>query len=552
VLRATDARKVWPSTRTAVRDAAIAFLAALVLRAVAGLLIPWPPYLDASYYTVVAESLAAGNGFNVSVIWAYLEVGSQLPPDASLPIPSNAHWPPLGPLVAAGGMALFGQTWLAGQTPMILISALIPPLAYVVGLELFRSRSVALAAAVLALFPGPLFALYPTIDNFAIFGVAGTAVLYASTRAIRSYRPGRWLVVAGLGAAVAALARIDGVLLTLAPATAWLVGRGWTPWRSVGSRPSVASGVASALAFLLVLSPWLIRNFMVFGSPMPSAGGHMLWITSYNEQFSIGHEVSLSTYLEWGWLNIIGSKLESLGTIAARSLVLLGGFLIVPFAGGLLAFRRRPELAPFIVYFLVLFVVMGTIFTFHAPRGAWYHSAPAWLGFAYAIAIAGIPVTFSWLGRFWRFLARPQTHRFLAAIGLLTATLLSVLGSLSLFAGWALDHERHEAAASFFTERGVTEDIVMYRDAAALHLLSGNPAIAIPYDQYPVIEEVARAYGAQWLVVSRLAGEASAPLGLWDGGAAVDEEGNRADWLAREPAFETDSVRVFEILRGGQ
>jgi hypothetical protein len=278
----------------------------------------------------------------------------------------------------------------------------------------------------------------------------------------------------------------------------------------------------------------------------------MLWITSYNEQFSIGHEISLSTYLEWGWLNIIGSKLESLGTIAARSLVLLGGFLIVPFAGGLLAFRRRPELAPFIVYFLVLFVVMGTIFTFHAPQGAWYHSAPAWLGFAYAIAIAGIPVTFSWLGRFWRFLARPQTHRFLAAIGLLTATLLSVLGSLSLFAGWALDHERHEAAASFFTERGVTEDIVMYRDAAALHLLSGNPAIAIPYDQYPVIEEVARAYGAQWLVVSRLAGEASAPLGLWDGGAAVDEEGNRADWLAREPAFETDSVRVFEILRGGQ
>lgn len=47
-------------------------------------------------------------------------------------------------------------------------------------------------------------------------------------------------------------------------------------------------------------------------------------------------------------------------------------------------------------------------------------------------------------------------------------------------------------------------------------------------------------------------GETRAPLGLWDGGAAVDDEGNRADWLSRDPAFETDSVRVFEILRSSR
>ena len=36
------------------------------------------------------------------------------------------------------------------------------------------------------------------------------------------------------------------------------------------------------------------------GAPLPSAGGHTLWIREYNEQFSIGHEVSLATYLDWG------------------------------------------------------------------------------------------------------------------------------------------------------------------------------------------------------------------------------------------------------------
>ena len=49
-------------------------------------------------------------------------------------------------------------------------------------------------------------------------------------------------------------------------------------------------------------------------------------------------------------------------------------------------------------------------------------------------------------------------------------------------------------------------------------------------------------------MVSRQAGEARAPLGLWDGGEAVDVEGNRADWLAAEPRFATESVRIFEIL----
>ena len=530
------------------RDVAIVAAAALLLRGVAALMVPWAPYLDASYYTVVAENLANGNGFNIPVIWAYLDVGATIPAEATLPIPSNAHWPPLGPLVAAAGMSLLGPTWDAGQLPMVLVSAAVPPLTYLIAHELFGSRPVSVGAAVLALFPGPLFILYPAIDNFALIGLLGSLVLYASMRAIRSPRPGWWLVLAGAAAGAAALTRIDGVLLTVAPAVAWLISRGWAPWRAAGGRASWGAGFASAGAFLLVVSPWLVRNAMVFGTALPSTGGHTLWITSYNEQFSVGHEISLSTYLDWGWTNIIGSKLETWGVVAGRTLVLMGGFLVLPFVGGMWAFRRRPELAPFLVYFALVFLLMGGLFTFHAPQSAWYHTAPAWLGFAYPIALAGIAPTFSWLGRYWRFLARRQTHAFLAGIGLVASVILSILGSASLYGGWLSNRDRDEAAAAFFLREERTEDVVMYRDAAALHLLTGNPTIAIPYDPYPVIEDTARAYDAKWLVISRLAGELRAPLGLWDGGAAVDELGNRAEWLAADPAYESGDVRVFEIL----
>lgn len=533
------------------RDLVLIAGAALALRSIAALLVPWAPYLDGSYYTVVAENLANGNGFNVPVIWAYLDVGAEIPANAALPIPSNAHWPPLGPLVAAAGMVLLGPTWDAGQVPMILISALIPPLTYLVAIELFGRRGLALGAAILALFPGPLFILYPAVDNFALIGLFGTLVLYASMRAVRSDRPGGWLVLAGLTAGAAALTRIDGVLLTVAPATAWLVGRGWSPWRPSGARASWIAGFASAGAFLLIVSPWLLRNLVVFGTALPSAGGHTLWITSYNEQFSVGHEISLATYLAWGWTDILGSKLETWAIVAGRTLVLMGGFLLLPFVGGLWAFRGRPELAPFIVYFALVFFLMGALFTFHAPQSAWYHSAPAWLAFAYPVAMAGIAPTFTWLGRWWRFLRRPQTHAFLGGAGLIAAVVLSVLGSANLFGQWQASRALDERAAAFFIQNDLTEDVVMHRDAAALHLISGNPAVAIPYDPYPVVEAAARAYGARWLVISQLEGEFRAPLGLWDGGRAVDALGNRADWLAIEPSLDSGKLRIFEILPEG-
>jgi uncharacterized membrane protein len=288
-------------SRVRLADLAVLTLLALVARIGAAALVDYAPYTDPAYYTLVAERLATGHGFSVPVIWSFLEVGSRLPNPALLPVPSNGHWMPLTSIVAAAFMAVLGPTWRAGQVPMVLLSTLLVPLTYQVGWELWRRRSVALLGGILAIFAGPLLLYYPTIENFAVFGVAGAASLYAATRAVRTPRPGMWLVASGVLAGVATLARIDGLLLVVAPAIAWLVLRGWRSPQLWGW------GVASAVAFLAVLALWLVRNAMVFGSPLPSAGGHTLWITSYNEQFSIGRPVDAAHYLAWGWGNIIGS-----------------------------------------------------------------------------------------------------------------------------------------------------------------------------------------------------------------------------------------------------
>jgi 4-amino-4-deoxy-L-arabinose transferase-like glycosyltransferase len=529
------------------RDLLVLFAVALAVRAAAGLLVGYAPYTDAAYYSLVAERLADGHGFTVPVLWSFLEVGGNLPADPTLPVPSNGLWMPLTSIVAAPFVALLGPSigdWRAAQVPMVVLSASLVPFTYLVGWELWRSRAVALVAAALALLAGPFLVMYPLVDNFAVFGACGAATLWCATRAITATHPGWWLVGAGVAAGLGTLARVDGLLLTVAPAVAWLLR---TDWRSTSGR--LAWGFASAGAFAVVVAPWLLRNLATFGTAFPSASGHVLWITTYNEMFSISSDPTLARYLAWGPINILGSKLATWGELIGRTAVLLGGFFILPFAYGLWHERRRRELAPFLAYFVVMFVVMGAVFTFHAPMGAFYHSAPAWLPWAFPLAVASVAPTATAASRAWPFLRRPQTHRFLVVAGLAGALALSLAGSAVLLGQWSSAHDRLERAASFLRDAGAPADRVMAYDPAALHALTGNPGVAPPFDPFETIGQVVDAYDVRWVVVTLSPGQTRDPLGLWEGAGALDSAGEHPDFLPSDPAFEAPGVRVFEVNR---
>jgi 4-amino-4-deoxy-L-arabinose transferase-like glycosyltransferase len=525
------------------RDVAILFGVALLARTAAALLVDYPPYTDPAYYLLVGEQLAGGQGFTTPVLWSFLEVGGRLPSDPMLPVPSNGHWMPLTSVVAAGSIWLLEPmlgAWRAAQVPFVLLSAALVPFTYLVGWELWRSRQVGLAAGVLALLAGPFLVLYPQVNNIAVFGAAGAAAIWCAVRAVRGERPFWWLVASGALAGVATLARVDGLLLVVPAAVAWWVRPG-------GRSPGAALAVAAA--FLVVLAPWLLRDLAVFGAPFPSAGGHTLWITTYNQQFSIGSDPSLESYLDWGLPNIVLSKLAAWGELAGRVAVLLGGLFILPFAWGLWAERRRPELAPFLVYFAAVFVAMGLVFTFHAPKGAFYHSAGAWLPFALPLAVASLPGAASAAGRWWPFLRRPATHRFLLVAGMAGAAVLSLAGSAVLLGQWRGAHDRLAMAAGYLRDSGATDDRVLAYDPAALHALTGSPGVAPPFDPFPTIAEVVNAYDIRWVVVTLQPGETRDPLGLWDGANATDSLGTHPDFLPAEPAFEAPGVRVYEVVR---
>ncbi|HET7685474.1 MAG TPA: hypothetical protein VFM19_03605, partial [Candidatus Limnocylindria bacterium] len=150
--------------------------------------------------------------------------------------------------------------------------------------------------------------------------------------------------------------------------------------------------------------------------------------------------------------------------------------------------------------------------------------------------------------RWWRFLGRPQTHRFLLVAGLAGAVILSLVGSAAIYDGWLEDRRIDRAAGEFLVAHTAPGDIVMSDDPSAVWQVSGRAGVPMPFDPYPVVEDVIRAYDVRWVVVARRDGAAMDPLGLWEGAEATDGTGHAATFLESDPIFETSGVRIYRVV----
>ncbi len=197
--------------------------------------------------------------------------------------------------------------------------------------------------------------------------------------------------------------------------------------------------------------PWWIRNALVAGTPLPGGGIQTLWLTSYDDLYSYTPMLSLARYLEWGWQNILLSKVQSLwGCI----LVLLGVALyyMAPFV--LVAWRRAfamPLFRPVLCYSLILLVVMPLLFTFPATRGTLFHSSAGlvvWYMAMVPYGLARVVDAIAARRRSWN--AAQATTVFSGGF-----VLLAILFTLAIYAQTVLLPPQPEAIVARWNERTI-------------------------------------------------------------------------------------------------
>jgi hypothetical protein len=84
--------------------------------------------------------------------------------------------------------------------------------------------------------------------------------------------------------------------------------------------------------YLLVTSPWLIRNLTVFGTPLAPGGSHALWLTRYDQLFA--YPASQLTFASWwnsGLTEILKVRLWALGLNLESALAVQGSIFLLPF-----------------------------------------------------------------------------------------------------------------------------------------------------------------------------------------------------------------------------
>ncbi len=363
------------SRRQAWLSAAGIFALALVVRAVAAAQVPFPVPEDTAYYVGVARNVLEGRGLVSDALWSY-----QTPP-LVVPRPAFEIWLPLPTLLALPSMLLLGTSFGAAQVSSVVVGALVPVLAWRLAADLVtermidasRGRLVALGAGVTAALYGPLVLHSALPDSTMPFAVLGLGACTLMARIARDARTVPWTDprLIGLGAllGLAALTRNEAIWLALG----WVIVA-WGQGRLSRSERLRLVAVPAVVA-VLIFAPWAIRDWAVFGNPLPGQALSNALSRTGRDVFAYQDPPTLSSYLAQGPAKLIQDRVDGFGHNLV-TVLLLPAFPVGPI--GLLAlpwFGRGRTLRPLLVAGLVTFAVTTLLFPVSTTWGTFLHAS---------------------------------------------------------------------------------------------------------------------------------------------------------------------------------
>ena len=381
-------------------------------------------HADYADNAVAARNIVEGRGYS-------LDYAAQFYQRYSLPRPADT-WPPLQPFLIVPFYAVFGPTVWAAKLPNLLLVPTLAWLIFVYGSRLF-DRRVGLLAAGLSLFAVmPAFsaapALFETIAypiNDLVFSLLSLCLLLEVGFLPGRFGPGTsskiqqlelplddveplpgfegrvraWLqkpsvrlaLVGGL-AGLLFLSKPSGTIL-LAAAGIWLL------WHKYLARSRFRLSWPSLLTIagiaLLVISPFLIRNLLQWGTLYRSTEQYDSWVTKWNppdehiyDLYSPQNLPAPRQLLEYGWDNLFNAVNNQFRRFLAN---LTEGQLFAPLIlalAGLGIFglpRRLYRLAALLGLVGLVYVVFFLVY--------WHYEARyflAWLPLIYLLGVYGL------------------------------------------------------------------------------------------------------------------------------------------------------------------
>ena len=500
------------SLRTYFKNDLLALFAlALVIRLLAALPQQQPNYMDAAYSYVNAVNLAEGQGFVEDFVWNYLD--DPAPP----PHPSHLYWMPLTSILAWLGMAIGGVSYRSAQISFIILSAGLAPISYGVAYSVSGQRRHGWLAGLLAIFSGFYFPFWTAIDNFTPFAIAGSLALFLAWRGLEKHEPHKTgvrthrlaIVAAGVWAGLAHLARADGPLLLIA-----IIAIGIFHLAFI--KPATTHHVLSTtlyllLGYMLIMTPWLSRNWLTTGRPLPIGGSQTIWLLTANDLFqsyaglfSYGHELSAQTFFGQGLGPIIQGRWWALTANLQTVLAVWGMIFLAPLALlGFWCLRHHLLMQLAGLYGLLLLVAMTFVFAFPGALGGLFHSGTALLPFIYAAGLVGLDNSVDWLAARRRHWHAPLAKRVFG----LALVMMAILLSGFIYYGRVLNHNawnnvdlRYPAVAAWVAQQNPNATVMINNPPAYIYH-GGGLSVVVPNEDIETTLQAAHQYQVDYLIL---------------------------------------------------
>jgi 4-amino-4-deoxy-L-arabinose transferase-like glycosyltransferase len=245
---------VWSNVARHRMMAAVVCLALLVRVGIYAAHVPFPPLAkDDSVYDNLAWNMVSGHGFSNSVAPPYEPMAVRTP-----------GYPAFLALV----YEVEGHSPDAVRAAQIVLSLITCVLVYLLALRLMRKSQAIAAAALYAILPAAAY--YPSLLlTEANQALLVTLIVYCAYRCQDSPRSARWYVGCGAALTCAIMFRPDYQLLMLPLFGALIL---------VAShrRPVAYRSLAAVFLVVLLLTPWVVRNYVAFGRyiGLSSGSGH--------------------------------------------------------------------------------------------------------------------------------------------------------------------------------------------------------------------------------------------------------------------------------------
>ncbi|MFC2028516.1 hypothetical protein ACFLTX_01175 [Chloroflexota bacterium] len=451
--------------------------------------------MDADYYFAGGVQLAEGNGFNEPFLWNFLD------PANTIPHPSHGYWMPLASIISAGGILVAGsQSWLSGRLGFFIIAAIIPVITAKLAYSFSKKIKLSFLSGLLAIFSGFYAAYMQVTDTFSLYMLLGGLFFL-----IAHSDSNRESVLLGILSGLFHLARADGVFWLILSLMIICFNRIKSRSRSI---EWIFSTLLCLLGYILIMGPWFVRNYQVFGSYLGPQAANMLWLTHYDQIFSFPPVIEYAAWIDQGIKAIMDQRFAALKVNLVNTFVVQGTIILIPFiiiAGWKL--RNDKRIGILVGGWIGIMLLMSCIFPFAGMRGGYFHAGAAIQPMLWSLAPVGLVETIRYIGGLRSWNTRNAERNF--SIGLILFVILITgyvtIGKIFDFNNqeiiWGGYGKQYQSFGEYISSSDLGDPTVIVRNPPGFFLATGLTAIAIPDGDEKTLLRVVDEFDADFLIL---------------------------------------------------